>query len=128
VVVLHKRRSSPRQTAVTHVVGDVRDRPVLIVDDMISTGGTIRRSIDALLSAGARPEIAIAATHALLLPGAREMLDLDAVTEVTVSDTIPPPESWPKLHVVPIAPVLASAVRRTSAVVGEELFAALAAN
>lgn len=127
VVVLHKRRTSARETAVTHVVGDVRDRPALIIDDMISTGGTIRRSVEALLNAGARPDIAIAATHALLLPGAKELLDIEAVTGVTVSDTIPPTSGWEKLHVVSIAPVLASAIRRTSTVAGAELFAAAAA-
>lgn len=114
VVVLHKRRTTAHETVVTHVVGDVRNRPALIIDDMISTGGTIRRSIDALLAAGARPEIVVAATHALLLPGARELLDLDAVGEVRVTDTIPPPTGWDELRVVSIAPLLASAIRRAA--------------
>lgn len=115
VVVLHKRRATARETIVTHVVGDVRNRPALIIDDMISTGGTIRRSIDALLAAGARPEIIVAATHGLLLPGAREMLDLASVRELVVTDTIPA-EGWEKLRVVSIAPLLASAVRRAAGI------------
>ena len=52
------------------VVGEVRDQSCVIIDDMISTGGTISRSIVALLEAGARPEIYVVATHGLLLPGA----------------------------------------------------------
>ena len=44
VAILHKRRTSGTETAVTHVVGDVRDRPCLIIDDMITTGGTIARA------------------------------------------------------------------------------------
>ena len=127
VVILHKRRATARETVVTHVVGEVRNRPALIIDDMISTGGTIRRSIDALLTAGARPEIAIAATHALFLPGAREMLDLEAVVAVTVTDTIPPVEGWNELRVVSIAPLLASAIRRAAGMApGPVMLAAVA--
>lgn len=59
VAVLHKRRESGSETRVTHLVGDVRDRPCLIVDDMIATGGTIMESVAALLEAGARPEITV---------------------------------------------------------------------
>src|ERR671939_5546 len=50
-----------------HVVGDVRDRACLVVDDMISTGGTITGSIESLVAAGARAEFTVAATHGLLL-------------------------------------------------------------
>src|ERR687891_2321941 len=69
VVVLHKRRESGTETEVTHIVGDVSRRACLIVDDMISTGGTVAESVTALLEAGARPEIIVVATHGLLLPG-----------------------------------------------------------
>src|SRR5882724_11767154 len=60
VIVLHKRRESGAQTAVTHVVGDVAGRACLIVDDIISTGGTVAASVTALLQAGARPEMIVA--------------------------------------------------------------------
>jgi ribose-phosphate pyrophosphokinase len=67
--VLHKRRATARDRR--HACRRrSRNRPALITDDMISTGGTIRRSIDALLDAGAKDEIIVAATHGLL-PGAR---------------------------------------------------------
>ena len=72
----------------THVVGDVAGRACLIVDDMISTGGTMAASITALLRAGARPEIIVAATHGLFLPGARDKLRHPAVCEVLVTDTV----------------------------------------
>jgi ribose-phosphate pyrophosphokinase len=55
-------------------VGEVRDRSCLIVADMISTGGTITESLRTLIDAGARPEIFVAATHGLLLNGARQKL------------------------------------------------------
>ena len=113
VVVLHKVRESGRQTHVTHVVGDVRDRPCLIVDDMISTGGTLADGIRALVEAGARPAIFIAATHGLLLPGSKAKLATSAVARVFVTDTVKPAESaWPNLNVVSVARLLAQAISR----------------
>ncbi|MGA7954165.1 MAG: ribose-phosphate pyrophosphokinase [Gloeobacterales cyanobacterium] len=113
VVVLHKRRASGTETAVTRVVGDVQDRPCLIIDDMISTGGTMAKGIEALLAAGARPEIIIAATHGLLVKDALHKLSHEAVQAVLVTDTIPPShKDWPKLQVVSVAPLIAAAIQR----------------
>jgi ribose-phosphate pyrophosphokinase len=113
VVVLHKRRESGTETRVTHLVGDVRDRPCLIIDDMISTGGTMAESIEALLNAGARPEITIAATHGLLLDGTRKNLEHEGVREVFVTDTVQATnERWPNLRVVSVAPLIARAIRQ----------------
>ena len=116
VVVLHKQRESGTETKVTHLVGDVRDRPCLIVDDMISTGGTIAEAIEALLESGARPEITVAATHGLLLTGAREKLSHEAVRELLVTDTVPVAmDGWPQLRVISVAPLLARALKRLMA-------------
>ena len=93
------------------VVGEVRDQSCVIIDDMISTGGTISRSIAALLEAGARPEIYVVATHGLLLPGAREKLSHDSVCELLVTDTVPV-EPWQGLSVISIAPLIAGAIER----------------
>ncbi|HXG94064.1 MAG TPA: ribose-phosphate pyrophosphokinase [Blastocatellia bacterium] len=113
VAVLHKRRESGTETKVTHVVGDVRDRACLIVDDMISTGGTIAESIEALIEAGAHPDIIVAATHGLLIDGARDKMNREAVREVYVTDTILVEENdWPQLKVVSIAPLIADAIGR----------------
>ena len=70
------------------VVGEVRGRPCLIVDDIIATGTTLARAVDALNGAGARPEFTIAATHGLLLSGAREKLGHESIREVFVTDTV----------------------------------------
>jgi ribose-phosphate pyrophosphokinase len=114
VAVLHKQRQSGTQTEVTHLVGDVQDRPCLIIDDMIATGGTLAESVEALLAAGARPEIRVAATHGLLLEGARENLSHRAISDVYVTDTIPQTShrDWNHLHVVSVAPLIAEAIRR----------------
>lgn len=113
VVVLHKRRESGTETEVTHLVGDVRDRACLIVDDMISTGGTIAESVKTLREAGARPEIIVAATHGLLLEGARDKLAHKAVREVLITDTVSATDKdWSKLRIVSVAPLIAAAIRR----------------
>jgi len=113
VAVLHKERASGVVTRVTRLVGDVRDRSCLIIDDMISTGGTIAESVEALLEAGARRDITVAATHGLLLHGAHEKLARPETREILVTDTVAPPaHDWPQLRVVSIAPLIASALRR----------------
>lgn len=116
VVVLHKRRESGSQTTVTHVIGDVADRPCLIIDDMISTGGTIARGIEALLGAGARPDITVAATHGLFVGDARTVLSHPSVRGIYVTDTIPQTaHDWASLHVVSVAPLLAAAIEQVDA-------------
>jgi len=124
VVVLHKRRAGPTNTEVTHVVGDVQDRFCLIIDDMISTGGTIARAVEALIAAGARPEITIAATHGLFVGNARTRLDHQAVRRVIVTDTLAAVERGrPSFQVASVAPLLAAAIRRLRADESfEELF------
>jgi ribose-phosphate pyrophosphokinase len=113
VVVLLKRRESGTETRVTHVVGDVRGRPCLIVDDMISTGGTIVESVKALVAAGARPGVTVAATLGALLDGARDKLERAGVREVFVTDTVTTAgEGRAQLHVISVAPLVAAAVRR----------------
>lgn len=112
LVVLHKRRESGTATAVTRVVGDVRGRSCLVIDDMISTGSTIAESAHALRDSGAREGILVAATHGLLLEGACERM-LDAgVERVYVTDSVEGPERrCGHATVVTIAPLIAAAIR-----------------
>jgi ribose-phosphate pyrophosphokinase len=113
VIVLHKIRESGSQTHVMRIVGEVRDRPCLIVDDMISTGGTLADAVRALVDAGAREPIFIAATHGLLLPGSKTKLATPAVARVFVTDAVKQAEpAWPQLQVVSVARLLADAIRR----------------
>ncbi len=112
VVVLHKHRESGRETEVTRMIGDVRDRSCLIVDDMISTGGTIAKTVEALLAAGAQPTIRVAATHGLLLEDAQTKLSHDSIHAVFVTDTIAQKQDWSKLRVVSIAPLITTAIER----------------
>jgi hypothetical protein len=83
------------------------------VDGQPAEGLLIAESVEALLDAGARPEIIVAATHGLLLAGAREKLARTVTREVLVTDTVAPPaHDWPQLRVVSVAPLIASALRR----------------
>lgn len=116
LVVLHKRRESGSKTAVTRIVGEVRDCSCVLIDDMIATGGTIATSVETLLNAGARPDIRVVATHGLLLDGARETLEREGVREVMVTDTIQvEPAGWSRLRVESVAPLIAGAIGRLMA-------------
>lgn len=120
VIILHKHRKSGTETAVTRIVGDVRDRPCLIIDDMISTGGTMAQGIAALLDAGARPDITIAATHGLFIGNARDRLDQDCIKAIFVTDTITPQNSqqrshWHALQVISVAPLITAAIQQFQA-------------
>ncbi|MDD3836581.1 MAG: ribose-phosphate diphosphokinase [Phenylobacterium sp.] len=101
------------------LVGDVGDATVLLVDDLISTGGTIVRAARAARAAGARRVIALAA-HGLFMPGAGEALADPAVARIVVTDTVPPfrlagSPLLGKLDVLPSAPLLAEAIGRLAA-------------
>ncbi|MCS7068015.1 MAG: ribose-phosphate pyrophosphokinase [Meiothermus sp.] len=111
LAILAKRRTGPRETQVSYVIGDVAGKRPLIIDDIISTGGTIRRGVEALVAAGAAPEVVVMASHAVLVGNARENLAHPAIREVVFTDTI---ALNPALGytILPTAPLLAQAIRR----------------
>lgn len=75
VAIIHKARISGEEVSVQRIVGDVRNKEVLVIDDMISTGGTIEKAIEALLEAGCSPAgVKVLASHALLVGSAAERL------------------------------------------------------
>jgi ribose-phosphate pyrophosphokinase len=120
VAVLPKRRLSGTEVEVRQLIGDVEDRPCLILDDMISTGGTILKAVEALHQAGARPQIRVAATHGVFAEGAREGLMASGLQEIVVTDSVAIPDGDVSgLRRLTIAPLLATALRRLA--VGESL-------
>ncbi len=113
MVVVHKQRQSGTQTQVTRIVGEVRDRPCLIIDDMISTGGTIAKTIEALLDAGARPKMTVAVTHGLFIQDARQKLSHESIQQILATDTISiNAENWSQLQIVSVAPLIAQMIRK----------------
>ncbi len=114
LVVMHKRRTSPTETHTTHVVGDVRGKRPIIIDDMMSSGSVLKQ-IDALFDAGAKEKAYFCVTHPVLLPSAIDLLNNDdRIEKLVVSNTIniPPEKSSPKLEVLSIAPLLADIINR----------------
>jgi len=115
MAVVHKIRTGPegRDVKVHGIVGEVAERTPVIIDDMISTGGTIAAASEALLAAGSTPEITVVATHALLVGPAVERLSALPIKRLVVTDSLPLVErgSLP-LEAVSIAPMLAEAIRR----------------
>ena len=114
IVIIHKRRIGPERTDVARVVGDVRGKLPVIIDDMITTGATIDRSVRALLVEGANAEICVVVTHPVLVGKALEHLSNPAIRKVFVTNTIavPSDKRIPKLEVVSIAPLIAEAIGR----------------
>ena len=113
LAIIHKRRDPdvPNQVRVFEVVGDVRDRVCVVVDDMIDTGGTIVKAAETLFENGAK-DVIVAATHGILSDPARDRLQQSRISEVVVTDTLPIPEErqFEKLTVLSIAPLLAQAI------------------
>jgi ribose-phosphate pyrophosphokinase len=111
---IHKTRdiNRPNEVVANRVVGDVRGRSCILVDDMIDTAGTITKAADALLDAGAA-DVIIAATHAILSGPAVDRLKNCNAREVIVTNTLPiPPERhFDKLTELSIAPLLSQAIR-----------------
>jgi ribose-phosphate pyrophosphokinase len=114
VAIVHKTRISGEEVKVQRIVGDVRDKEVLLIDDMISTGGTIEKAITALLEAGCSPSgVKVAATHALFVGPAAGRLAKLPIEKIYVSDSVPPPEPFPlPLHVSSLAGLLAESIQR----------------
>jgi ribose-phosphate pyrophosphokinase len=113
LAIIHKRRDPnvPNQVSVLEVVGDVKDRVCVVVDDMIDTGGTITKAAETLFEQGAA-EVVVTATHGVLSDPATERLKNSRITEVIVTDTLPIPSErrFDKLTVLPIAPLIARAI------------------
>ncbi|MCS7041309.1 MAG: ribose-phosphate pyrophosphokinase [Bryobacteraceae bacterium] len=113
LAIIDKRRERPNESEVMNIIGDVRGLDCLLVDDLIDTAGTLGKSSDALLEAGAA-SVTACATHPILSGPAIDNIERSRLREVIVSDSIPLREeakACSRIKVLSVAPLLAKAIQ-----------------
>ncbi len=111
--IVNKIRNQPGESEVTHVIGDVRGKRVILVDDIIDTAGTLVNAAERLIEREGATKAYAAATHPVFSGPAYERIQASNLKEVVVTDTLPlkPGEPQDKIRVLTIAPILASTIR-----------------
>lgn len=114
LAVIDKRRTGPNVAEVMHLIGDVRNKIAIILDDMIDTAGTLTQAARALKENGASA-IYACATHGVLSGPAIERINNSDIEEIVLTDTIPlgdKGQQTGKVHMLSVADLLAEAIRR----------------
>ena len=114
LAIIDKRRVSPEKAEAMHIMGDVENKNVIIVDDLISTGSSLIEAVGALKKAKAK-SIYAAITHGVLCGPAIERIDTcEELEKLLISDSIPltPEKKHPKIEVLSVATLLAEAIKR----------------
>ena len=114
LAIIDKRRPAPNVAELVHIIGDVKGRDAIIIDDMVDTAGTLCAAAKGLAAQGARGVYACI-THGLLSGRALECISASTIKELIITDSIPPrPEvkASPRVRVLSVAPLLAEAVKR----------------
>ncbi len=112
LAIVDKRRDKPNQAEAMNVIGNVKDKIAIVLDDMIDTAGTMVAASTVLLDKGAK-EVMAAATHPVLSGPAIERISASPFSKVLVTDTVPlgdKVKACPKLHVLSVAGILAKAI------------------
>ena len=110
VVISHKSRSKANEIGDMRVIGDVMDKNVVIVDDMVDTAGTITKAASIMMDSGAR-SVRVMATHPILSGPAYERIERSDITELIVTDTIPLKKQCDKITVLPVADLFANTIK-----------------
>jgi ribose-phosphate pyrophosphokinase len=116
LAIIDKRRPHPNEAQVMHIIGDVKDKTCVMVDDMIDTAGTICQAVDALKEAGAAKVVAYI-THPVLSGPAVERISKSQLDELVVTDTIPlrpDARACRKIRQLSVAGLLGESMRRIS--------------
>jgi ribose-phosphate pyrophosphokinase len=113
LAIIDKRREGPNQAAAMHLIGDVRGKDTVVIDDMIDTAGTLAQAASALEREGAR-RILACGVHAVLSGPAIDRIKATAVEETVVTNSIPVPDEKraARITVLSVAPLLGEAIRR----------------
>jgi ribose-phosphate pyrophosphokinase len=113
LAIIDKRREGPNQAVAMHLIGDVRGRDTVVIDDMIDTAGTLLQAVSAVEREGAR-RILACGVHPVLSGPAIERIQGSPLEETVVTNSIPvPPEKqFARLTMLTVAPLLGEAIRR----------------
>lgn len=113
LAIVDKRRPKPNVSEIMNVIGDINNKVVVLIDDIIDTAGSIINAADALIGMGAK-EVYACCTHAVLSGPAIERIQNSQLKELVVLDTInlPKEKQIDKIKVLPISPIIAEAIRR----------------
>ena len=114
LAIVDKRRQKANTSEVLNIIGDVKDKTVIIVDDMIDTAGTLCNAAAAVIELGGAREVYAAATHGVLSGEAVERIENSYIKEIMLLNTINVPEEkrFPKLRLLPVSGVFAQAIDR----------------
>jgi len=111
IAIVVKRRPAPNVSEAMYVVGDVKDKTAIIIDDIIDTAGTIKQAVHSLLENGAK-EVYAFCTHPVLSGNAYNNIESSNIKELVVTDTIPLLKASPKIKIISVAELLAEAIKR----------------
>jgi len=111
LAIVDKRREKANVAEVMHVIGDVKDRKVILVDDMIDTAGTLTQAAKACMEHGAK-EVYACAAHGVLSGPAIERILESPLKKVMITDSIPQGKEVSKIQVLTVAPLFAEAITR----------------
>ena len=109
-VICYKQRNKPNEVGKMQLIGDVKGKDVILLDDIIDTGNTICKAANMMMENGASSVRAVI-THPLLTGCAYEMVEESALTQLIVSNTIPLKKHSDKIHVISIAKLLSDVIR-----------------
>ncbi len=109
VVISHKHRSKANEIGSMRIIGDVKDKNVIIVDDIVDTAGTITKAAEIMMNEGAK-SVRVMITHPVLSGPAYERIENSAIKELIVTDTIPLKHTSDKITVLPVADLFAETI------------------
>lgn len=113
VVVCYKHRKKANEIANMFLIGEVKGKDIIIVDDMVDTAGTLTKAADIMMENGAKSVRAMA-THAILSGEAYDRIENSKLTELIVTDTIPLAKESPKIKVISVADLFADIMKKVT--------------
>lgn len=111
VVICYKQRKKANVIDKMTVIGDVQDRNVVLLDDMVDTAGTLTKAADMLMDKGAK-SVRAYCTHGVLSGNAYERIENSALEELVITDTLAPRQESDKIRVLSVAPIFAAVMKK----------------